>query len=114
MVSGTLHLAGSARTLLSRHESYLPRGPLLLAIGFLLISSGLTVAWAGRGVREGASWARGAMLIAALQAGGLIAVVTPGFVVHVSPLSAGPVIILAAHVTFLRLVFGQRPASGPG
>jgi hypothetical protein len=113
-VSGTLHLAGSARTLAARGGGYVERGPWLFLIGFLLISSGLTVVWAARGVREGAPWARGAMSFAALQAGGLVAAVTPGFVVHLNALSVAPVIVAGAHVAFLWMVRAvTRPAAEP-
>ena len=110
MVSGVLHLAGSAKALVTVHGSFFPKGPYLLFIGFLLISSGLTVVWASGGVREGARWARGATAIAALQGGGLSAIVAPGFIVHMNVLSVAPVIVLAAHGTFLWLVF-RSPVS---
>jgi len=110
VVSGTLHLAGSARGLAARGGGYLERGPWLFLIGFLLISSGITVAWAASGVREGANWARGAMYVAALQAGGLVAATTPGFVIHMNALSVAPVIIAGAHVAFVWLV---RAATQP-
>jgi hypothetical protein len=112
MVSGALHLAGSARALVTIHGSFFPKGPYLLFIGFLLISSGLTVAWASGGIRQGARWARGATAIAALQGGGLSAIVAPGFIVHMNVLSVAPVIIVAAHAAFLWLVFrGPAPSA---
>jgi hypothetical protein len=111
VVSGTLHLAGSARALAARGGGWVERGPWLFLIGFLLISSGLTVAWAARGVREGAPWARGAMSVAALQAGGLVAASTPGFVVHLSPLSVAPVIIVGAHSALLWMVWAATSAA---
>lgn len=103
VVSGAFHLGGSARALAAK-GGYFERGPWLFLIGFLLISSGLTVAWAARGVRDGAPWARGAMSIAALQAGGLVAATAPGFVIHMNALSVAPVIILGAHVAFVWMV----------
>ena len=104
VVSGALHLAGSARALVTVHGGFFPKGPSLLFIGFLLISSGITVVWAAGGVREGARWARGATYLAALQGGGLSAIVTPGFIAHMNVLSVAPVIIVAAHGAFVWLV----------
>ncbi|HVE86243.1 MAG TPA: hypothetical protein VND93_25475 [Myxococcales bacterium] len=110
MVSGSLHLAGSARAMVARGTGYLEmnRGPYLASIGFLLISSGLTAAWAAGGVREGARWARGATAIAAVQGFGLCAITGPGFFVHLGPLSVGPVIVFAAHAFFLWQVLSRR------
>ncbi|HEY8211193.1 MAG TPA: hypothetical protein VIG99_27100 [Myxococcaceae bacterium] len=104
MVSGAFHLAGSTKALVTIHGGFFPKGPYLLFIGFLLISSGLTVVWAASGVREGAKWARGATYMAALQGGGLSAIVAPGFIVHMNVLSVAPVIVVAAHAAFVWLV----------
>jgi hypothetical protein len=109
IVSGSLHLAGSTKDLANKYGGYLERGPYLYLIGLLLISSGLTAAWAAGGVREGARWARGATAIAAFQALGLSAILAPGFVVHLSALSVAPVIVAGAHALFLWLVFSRRP-----
>jgi len=111
VVSGTFHLGGSVRALAARGGGWLERGPWLFLIGFLLISSGLTVVWAARGVRDGAAWARGAMYVAALQAGGLVAATTPGFVIHMNALSVAPVIIAGAHVALVWMVRASTSVS---
>lgn len=111
IISGALHLAGSTKDLVNRYGGYLERGPYLFLIGLLLVSSGLTVAWAAGGVREGARWSRGAMAIAAFQAFGLSVILAPGFIVHFGPLSVAPVAVAFAHAVFLWLVFSRVPAA---
>jgi len=111
IASGSLHLAGSTRAMIARGDGYLGRGPYLFFIGLLLISSGLTAAWAAGGVRDGARWARGATVMAAFQAFGLCAIVAPGFIVHLNAFSVAPVIVAGAHAAFLWLVFSLRPAA---
>jgi hypothetical protein len=70
-VLGTGHVAGVLRTLSSEAREYDRHLVYLLLLGICMISQGLVLALAARGVREGLSWARGAIIAASGQ--GLIA-----------------------------------------